>query len=102
MPVTQHPPAQIRAGAPNAHGSYLGCLPRSSGASTQSAHPDTDAESRLPAAGSRVSPEICSISSGFVDSAAEAATTTWAALRVETLSVDLRFAGWRGTGNNRE
>jgi hypothetical protein len=26
MAVTGHPPAQIRASAPNAHGSYLGCL----------------------------------------------------------------------------
>src|SRR6266853_5770262 len=73
------PPAQIRASAPNAHGSYLG--------STQSALPDTDAVSRLAVAGRRVSPESGSRSSGCVDSAVEAATTTCAALRIGTLSV---------------
>ena len=56
------------ASAPNAHGYYLGCV------STQSARRGTDAESQLPEAGSRGAPKICSRSSGFFDSAVEAAT----------------------------
>src|ERR1035438_131464 len=43
---------------------------------TQSVPPDTDAGSRLPVSGVRVSPEIGPSSSGFVDSAVEVATTT--------------------------
>src|ERR1035441_10289207 len=59
---------------------------------TQSVPPDTDAGSRLPESGARVSPEIAPMSSGFVDSAGEAATTTCVALRAETPSVGPRCA----------
>src|ERR1035438_8664637 len=69
---------------------------------TQSAPPDTDAGSRLPGSGARVSPEIAPMSSGSVDSASEAATTTCVALRAETPSVGPRCAGPHGTGNIRE
>ena len=82
------PPAQIRASAPNAHGSYLGCLD----AWTQSAPPDTDAGSRLPGSSVRVFPEIAPSSSGCVDSAGEVATTTCGALRAETPSFVPRSA----------
>ena len=74
------PPAQIRAGATNAHGSYLGCASRNSGDCSQSEPQGTDAESQLGVGGSRASPETCPMSSGFSDSAVEAATSTRAAL----------------------
>jgi hypothetical protein len=90
------PPAQIRAGAPNAHGSYLGCV------LTQSEPPGTDAESRLPGSSSRVCPESASRSSGCVDSAGEVATTTCAALRSGTPSVAPRSGVQRDIGSIHE
>src|ERR1017187_6526606 len=68
---------------------------------TQSVPPDTDAGSRLPESGARVSPESAPTSSGSVDSAGEAATTTCVALRAETPSVGPRCARPHGTGNIR-
>ena len=79
MPVTQHPP----------HSPVLALLTHTVltlDVLTQSAPQGTDAESRLPVAGSRVSPEIWPRCSGFVGSADEVATTTGAALRTGTLS----------------
>src|ERR1017187_6928930 len=95
MPVARHPPHRsVRA--------LLTHTVLTLDVWTQSAPPDTDAGSRLPGSGARVSPEIAPMSSGSVDSAGEAATTTCVALRAETPSVGPRCAGPHGTGNIRE
>src|SRR5271165_3053815 len=74
------PPAQIRAGATNAHGSYLGCKPKRLGVGAQSALRGTGAGPRLQEADFQAFPRTCSTPSGSVDSAGEAATTTCVAL----------------------
>src|ERR1035438_9305356 len=95
MPVARHPP----------HRSVLALLTHTvltSDGSTQSERQDTGAEPRLPVAGSRVSPKRLSTSSGFFDSAGEAATTTCAALRAGTPSVAPRCEVQHDIGNIRE
>src|ERR1039457_491576 len=75
MPVARHPPHRsVRA--------LLTHTVLTLDVWMQSAPPDTDAGSRLPGSGARVSPEIAPMSSGSVDSAGEAATTTCVALQI--------------------
>src|ERR1039457_7289174 len=92
MPVARHPP----------HRSVRALLTHTVlilDVWTQSAPPDTDAGSQLPASDVRVFPEIAPTSSGFSDSAGEVAPTTCVALRVETFSVVPRYAEPHGIGS---
>src|SRR6266568_2344275 len=94
MPVTRHPPARTRAGAPNAHGSYLGYLSANRSA--------TGVEPRLGDQYTQVAPENQSTSIGASGSAVGSGETIIGAPRYGTPSFAPGCPVRRGIGNNRE